>query len=168
MSGPDFPMPSQSRIGNSIFFIGLTLLALAAIVYSMSEGNAGTISAIIGGASLLLMVIGGWLWNKPDHKQVDSLSRQTPRLKLLALIPGLLLVCLPVSSTGRELQFLGFALLAVAFVGALELLLDRKWPSAKDSWERLAAWKKIGISMVVIAAALFVFGAAAMFIARSI
>jgi hypothetical protein len=60
----------------------------------------------------------------------------------------------------------GFAFLAVAFVGALELFMDRKWPSAKDGWDRFPAWRKIGISVVVIVAAFFVFGATAMFVAR--
>ena len=162
------PMPSLSRVGNSVFFVGLTLLALAAIVFSMSDGSAGHISALIGGSSLVLMVIGGWLWNKPDHGRVHSITRQTPMVKLLALIPGLLLVCLPTSSVDRGNRFLGLALLAVAFVGALELLLDWKWPSAKDGWDRLPAWKKIGISTVVIVAAFLVFGATAMIVARLI
>jgi hypothetical protein len=161
-------MPSPSRIGNSIFFIGLMLSALAAIVFSASDGGAGSVAALIGGVSLLLMMIAGWLWTSADDNQGTPLSRQSPRVKLLSGIPGLVLILLPMNSVDRVQRFLGFALLAVAFAGALELLLDRKFPSAKGEWERLHAWKKVGLSTVVIVAAFSIFGATAMLIAKSL
>ena len=87
---------------------------------------------------------------------------------MLAAIPGLILVYVS-GRPGNEDKigrFIGYALLAYAIVGAVETVVDRKFPNAKSNWDALAAWKKLSISTVVIVMSYFLFVFAMMGIAR--
>ena len=161
-----------SRIGNSIFFIGLVLLVTAAIVWDASDGEASPIALAIALVGLLLMGVGGWMWNKPDPNADPNrpipLSQQSAKAKMLAAIPGAIAVYV-FGLPGNEdivARTIGYALLAYAMAGAVEAVIDRKFPNAKAKWDGLATWKKLSISTVVIVASFFLFAYAMMGIAR--
>ena len=166
-------MPSQSRVGNSLFFTGLIVLTTAAVVWSMSDGDAVAIPLSLGLVAMFLMGVGGWLWNKPDPGAPDSvvsvpLSRQSSKAKMLAAIPGLITLYIS-GRSGHEDKvglFGGIALLAVALVGGAEAIVDSKFPNAKADWDALATWKKLSISTIVIVASCFLFLFAMMGIAN--
>lgn len=144
------------RVGNSIFFIGLILLALAAIIGSAEESAATFIALAIGALALACMVLGGWLWSRPipvASPQPVPLSRQRPRNKIVAGAGGLVLL-LAVTLIGQEpdarLRFVALALIAYGIAGMFEVYLDRRLPSARSGWDALPALSKILISTLVI------------------
>lgn len=155
-------MPSPSRVGNSLFFTGLIVLVTAAVVWSMSDGDAIATALSLGLVAMLLMGVGGWLWNKPDPAAPGEpvpLSRQSSKAKMLAAIPGLITLYIS-GRSGHEDKaglVMGIALLAIALVGGAEAIIDRKFPNAKSNWDALAPWKKLSISTVVIVASYFLF-----------
>lgn len=145
-----------SRVGNSIFFIGLMLLVVAAIIWSVSESSATPVALAIGALLVACMILGGWLWNRPvsvTSPQPVPLSQQPPRNKILAGVGGLALL-LAMALQNREpdirLRFLALALIAYGIAGAFEVYLDRQFPSAKSRWDALPALNKILLSTVVI------------------
>jgi uncharacterized membrane protein len=161
-------MPSPSRVGNSLFFIGLIVLVLAGIAWSSSDDIAIPFALTFTLVALLLMGVGGWLWNKPDPNAPVPLSHQSPKAKMLAAIPGLITLYISTrpGSEDKVGQSIGLALMAFALVGALETFIDRKFPNAKANWDAMATWKKISISFVVIVASIFLFLYAMMEVAR--
>lgn len=145
----------MKRIGNTIFFIGLIFLALAGIV-----GHPLCIP--IGIASILLLILGGWLLSKPGSNTKPEklpLSQKPPVYKLLAAIPAVLLIAYS-QLFEVEAGFagnVGLFLLAYASVGVVEIQLDKRMPNAKGKWDSMAGWKKLLISMVIIVFALTLF-----------
>jgi hypothetical protein len=162
-------MSIRSRIGNSISFIGLILFVLAAIVLSEAEAEspARPIAFAIGGVSLALLAGGAWLWSSGGTpSQPSVVASQSPKLKMLGGIPGLILLLVPMKSPDLMPRFIGVALMAVTLAGFLEWGIDRKFPSAKGSWDRLRRWQKLVVSIVVIVVAFFAFVAIAMLVAK--
>ena len=155
-----------NRPGNTLFFLSLVLLTLAAIVLSMGEEGVRPIAFTIGGLALVMVVISIWQWGRRGASPPSELSSLPPKLKLLGGIGGLALVLIPADPANKPQQFLGLALIAVAIVGAVEMLIDRKFPSLKGKWDGMRPWKKSVGSMLVLVLAFMIFGAIAMLIAN--
>ena len=155
-----------SRIGNSIFFIGMILLVPAAM--------AGMpLMLPIGSLALLLMVLGGWLWLKYAEKSVNnnqSLSRQPAKYKVFVGVPALILIFASLFTEQQNalISGTGMFLLAYAIVGLIELLIDKRAPNAKQSWESISSWGRFFISTFVIVLALVVFIGAIPYMAKII
>jgi hypothetical protein len=164
-------MALRNRSGNSVFFIGLVLLVPAAMAFFEPDANLELIGLAIGCLSLLFMAIGAWLWTTAggasEHSELSTLS---PKAKLVAGIPGLIFLLLSMNSTNgvQGVQgFLAMGLLAVAIAGGVELVIDRKFPNAKASWDQSHPLKKVAWSTIVIVVAFLAFGAIAMLIGRA-
>jgi hypothetical protein len=154
-----------SRIGNSIFFIGLILLTLAAIVGLPAAVPIGILAAC-------LICLGAWMWSRKPKATARRLplSQQRPENKILAGIPAIFLFGLAAFvQTGRSLTFgLGLILLAYAAVGLIEKVLGGRLAGAKSKWEDLSGWMQFLISVIVIVSALFFFVAMMPWVAKLI
>ena len=144
---------TKSRIGNSVFFVGLILLVFAAIVWDAADRQANWPVIAIGSVALACMGIGGWLWNHPSPNDSRStLSQSPPKYKMLAGAAGLVMwIALHLGgSDDIKGTFVAMTLVAYGVVGGLELLMDEHFPTLKSNWDAMGAWKKISISTVVI------------------
>jgi hypothetical protein len=151
---------TKSRIGNSVFFIGLILLVLAVVVWEATDEYANGLVFAIGSIALACMGLGAWLWNRPSPGGSQStLSRSSPKHKLLAGVAGLglWLALLLGGSNDIKAKFVAMALVAYGLVGGLEILIDKRYPTLKPGWDAMGAWKKILISTAVIIASFAVF-----------
>lgn len=151
----------MSRIGNSVFFIGLILLTLAAIV-------GMPLAVPIGVVAVLLIAVGWWMWGKknPTHAEEVPLSQKPAKTKLIAGIPAIACIALSIAfpQFSKPLITAGWFLLAYAIAGLVEMQIDRSFPNAKEGWEALAGWKKFLISAAVIALAVGLFLSIMMFV----
>ena len=136
------------KIGNRIFFIGLVLLVLAAVL-------GHPLCVLIGSVSLIAIFVGYLMWSS-GQEEYDlanlPLSRRPAKEKI---------------SRGFG-NFYDIFYLAYGFAGLAELVIDRYFPNAKDSWENLPGVLKFLISIMVIATSLFIFIYIMMFIGKNI
>ena len=124
--------------------------------------------AAIAVIAVACMAVGGWLWNHPSPgTSEDALSRQPPKHKILAGVAGVFLwLAISVGESNHiETQFLAMALVAYGLVGALELVIDRHYPTLKTDWDAMGAWKKILISTAVIVVSFVVFSSLMRYVA---
>ncbi|MDF1640281.1 hypothetical protein [Thalassolituus oleivorans] len=134
--------------GNLIFLGGFLLLLMAIII-------GPPISVMMFVVAAIMIFVGGRIKRKaaPPAK---PLSQKSAKSKILAGIPAVIMIAasLFTEKLSALLGGLGLMLLAYSIVGLVEVFIDNKFPTAKSSWETMQGWKKLLISIVVIALAL--------------
>lgn len=133
--------------GRAIFWSGIVLLVLAVII-------GPPISVILFVVAAIMIFAGGRIKRKSEPK-AKPLSQKSPKSKMLAAMPAIILIALSliIEKYSALLAGFGLMLLAYSITGVVEIYIDSRFPSAKSSWESLQGWKKFLISIAVITAA---------------
>jgi hypothetical protein len=134
----------EKNNGKKIALIGFGLLILAVII-----GPPLSIALFLVAA--VMIIVGGRKHKKSKAKAIP-LSQKSPKTKILAAIPAVILLVLSFVFDRYSGLLFGTAifLFAYSIAGIIEIYIDKKFPNAKSGWESMPSWKKAIISIFVI------------------
>lgn len=134
--------------GKKIALTGFGLLILAVIL--------GPPVSIVIFLVAALMIIAGGRKHKKFKAKATPLSQKSAKSKILTVVPAaiILVIALIFDRYSGLLVGVAICLFAYSIAGVIEIYIDKKFPNAKSRWESMRSWKKLIISILVIAFAM--------------
>lgn len=138
----------EKNNGKKIALTGFGLLILAVIL--------GPPVSIVIFLVAAVMIIAGGRKHKKFKAKATPLSQKSAKSKILTVVPAaiILVIALIFDRYSGLLVGVAICLFAYSIAGVIEIYIDKKFPNAKSRWESMRSWKKLIISILVIAFAM--------------